>query len=89
PPREQESVLDLCGKFVIVPYDELPYVGQVLKVVGEELQVSCMRQSGDKNLFMWPQTPDVIFYFRKDIHAAISEPEPATSRFSKLTCQDW
>ncbi|KAJ4935765.1 hypothetical protein JOQ06_017293 [Pogonophryne albipinna] len=38
PPREQESVLDLCGKFVIVPYDELPYVGQVLKVVGEELQ---------------------------------------------------
>ncbi|KAK1875721.1 Isopentenyl phosphate kinase [Dissostichus eleginoides] len=89
PPREQESVLDLCGKFVIVPYDELPYVGQVLKVVGEELQVSCMRQSGDKNLFMWPQTPDVIFYFRKDIHAAISDPEPATSRFSKLTCQDW
>ncbi|KAK1898505.1 putative ABC transporter ATP-binding protein YfmR [Dissostichus eleginoides] len=63
-----------------------PKGGQVLKVVGEELQVSCMRQSGDKNLFMWPQTPDVIFYFRKDIHAAISEPEPATSRFSKLTC---
>jgi len=80
---------DLCGRFVVVTNDELPYVGQVLKVVEEELQISCMRQSGDKNLFLWPQTLDVTFYFRKDIHAVISEPEPATSRFSKLTCQDW
>ena len=57
---------DLCGRFVIVTYDELPYVGQVLKVVEEELHISCMRQSGDKNLFLWPQTLDVTFYLRKD-----------------------
>lgn len=88
PPREQEN-LDLCGKFVIVIYDEKPYVGQVLEVVGEEVQVNCMLQSGDKNLFVWPQTVDLIFYYRKDVHAVISEPEPATSRFSKLTLQDW
>lgn len=87
PPREQEN-LDLCGKFVIVIYDEKPYVGQVLEVVGEEVQVNCMLQSGDKNLFMWPQTVDLISYYRKDVHAVISEPEPATSRFSKLTLQD-
>lgn len=49
-------------------------------------KISCMRQSDDKNLFLWPQTPDVIFYFRKDVHAVILEPEPATSRFSKFTC---
>ncbi|CAL8313831.1 unnamed protein product [Arctogadus glacialis] len=29
---------DLSGKFVIITYDELPYVGQVLKVVGEDVQ---------------------------------------------------
>lgn len=89
PPRQEESAQDLCGRFVIVTYDELPYVGQVLKVVQEELQISCMRQSDDKNLFLWPQTPDITFYFRKDVYAVISEPEPATSRFAKLTCQDW
>ena len=80
---------DLCGRFVVVTNDELPYVGQVLKVVEEELQISCMRQSGDNNLFFWPQTLDVTFYVRKDIHTVISETEPATSHFSKLTCQGW
>ena len=56
PPREQASLQDLSGKFVIVTYDELPYVGQVLEVVGEEVQVSSMQQSGENNVFMWPQT---------------------------------
>lgn len=36
---------DLSGKFVIASYDELPYVGQVLQDVGEEVQVRSMRQS--------------------------------------------
>lgn len=89
PPREQASLQDLSGKFVIVTYDELPYVGQVLEVVEEEVQVNSMWQSGENNLFMWPQTPDVIFYCKKDIHAVISEPKPATSRYSKLSSQDW
>lgn len=88
-PREQASLQDLSGKFVIVSYDELPYVGQVLEDVGEEVQVSSMQQLDDKNLFIWPQTPDVIFYYKKDVHAVISEPEPATSRYSKLNSQDW
>ncbi|CAB1429993.1 unnamed protein product, partial [Pleuronectes platessa] len=38
PPSEQAILQDLSGKFVIVTYDELPYVGQVLEVVGEEVQ---------------------------------------------------
>lgn len=46
PPKKQ-PLQDLSGKFVIVTYDELPYVGQVLEVVGEEVQVTSMRQSGD------------------------------------------
>lgn len=89
PCREQESLQDLCGRFVIVTYSELPYVGQVQKVVDKELQISCMQQSDDNKLFLWPQIPDVTFYFRKDVHDVISEPEPITSRYSKLTCQDW
>ncbi|KAF3856921.1 hypothetical protein F7725_017644 [Dissostichus mawsoni] len=49
PPRQHASVKDLSGKFVIVTYDELPYIGQVLEVVEEEVQVSSMRQSGENN----------------------------------------
>ena len=52
PPEEQTSLQDLIGKFVIVSYDELPYVGQVLQDVREEVQVSSMWQSDDKNLFI-------------------------------------
>ena len=37
PPRQHASVKDLSGKFVIVTYDELPYIGQVLEVVEEQL----------------------------------------------------
>ena len=80
---------DLSGKFVIITYDELPYVGQVLKVVGEDVQVSSMRQSDEKNVFMWPQIADIIFYNKKDVQAVISEPEPANSRYSQLSIQDW
>ena len=86
---EQDSLQDLCGKFVIVTYDELPYIGQVLEVVGEDVKVNAMRQTGNKNLFMWPQTPDAIFYLKKDVQSVISEPEPATSRCSKLSSNDW
>lgn len=50
PPREHASLQDYSGKFVIVIYDELPYVGHVLQDVGEEVQVSSMRQMGEKNL---------------------------------------
>ena len=52
PPEEQTSLQDLSGKFVIVSYDELPCVGQVLQDVREEVQVSSMRQLDDKNLFI-------------------------------------
>lgn len=89
PSKEQASLQDLSGKFVIVSYDEVPYVGQVLQDVGEEVQVSTMQQSDGKNMFTWPRTPDVIFYYKKDVHAVISEPEPATSRSSRLNIQDW
>lgn len=80
---------ELVGKMVIVKYDEKPFVGQVQKVVGEEIEVSCMRQMGKKNTFTWPEVSDVIFYFQSDVKAIISEPEPSTSRSSRLLDEDW
>ncbi|XP_063737744.1 uncharacterized protein LOC134863258 isoform X1 [Eleginops maclovinus] len=80
---------DVVGKMVIVSYDKKPFVGQVLKVVGEEVEVSCMQQSGTKNCFVWPQIRDVVFYFQTDVIAVISEPEPSTSRSSRLSLEDW
>ena len=49
--------------------------GQVLEVVEKEVQVSSMPQLGENNLFMWPQTPDIIFYDKQDVHAVISRDE--------------
>ena len=42
---------DLNGKSVMVKYEGQPFVGQVLQVVGEEIEVSCMHQLGGKNAF--------------------------------------
>ncbi|KAM7417161.1 hypothetical protein PAMA_017008 [Pampus argenteus] len=35
---------DLKGKFIMVRYESKPFVGQVIQVVGEEVEVSCMQQ---------------------------------------------
>lgn len=86
---KEDSDEDLAGKMFIVSYEGKPFVGQVLKVLGEEVEVSCMQQSGRRNNFVWPQKADVIFYFRSDLKARISEPEPLTSRSSRLSDEDW
>lgn len=52
-----ESAEDFTGKFVVVLYDGKPFVGQVLQVVGDELEVNCMHQSGaGKNAFVRHRT---------------------------------
>ena len=85
-----EDAEDLTGKFVVVMYDSKPFVGQVVQVVGNEMEVNCMHQSAvGKNAFAWPKTADKVFYFRPDIKAIVSEPEPLTMRQSKLISADW
>ena len=80
---------DMVGKMVIVSYDKKLFVGQILKVVGDDVEVSCMQQSGRKNCFAWPQNTDVIYYFQSDVKMLISEPEPSSSRSSTLSAEDW
>ena len=80
---------DLSGKFVIITYDELPYVGQVLKVVGEDVQVSSMRQSDEKKRFHVATDCQHNLQNKKDVQAVISEPKPTNSRYSQLSIQDW
>ncbi|KAJ8282121.1 hypothetical protein COCON_G00046400, partial [Conger conger] len=85
----QNNTPDLVGKFVVVKYDDQLLVGQVLHLVENEIEVSCMRQTAGKNSFMWPETCDVIFYYMSDVQAVISEPEPSTNHSSKLCSPDW
>ena len=81
---------DLTGKFVVVTYDSKPFVGQVVQVVAGEVEVNCMHQSAaGKNAFVWPDIADKVFYFKEDIKAVVSEPEPLTMRQSKLSQGDW
>lgn len=50
------------GKFVIVNYDDRPYVGQIMKICHNEAEINFMKQVGDNNNFIWPNKPDCIFY---------------------------
>lgn len=70
-------------------YDGQPFVGQVLKVVGNEIEGSCMQQSGGKNVFIWPHPPDIVFYYITDVLEVISKPERLSTRHSKLKSTDW
>lgn len=70
-------------------YEGRPFVGQVLRIIGEEIEVSCMQQKGSKNTFTWPHPADIIFYYPSDVLKVISEPEPLDSRHTQLTRTDW
>lgn len=67
---------DLIGKLILVKYEGQPLVGQVLQVIGDEIEVSAMQQLGNKNVFTWPHPADEIFYHLTDVLQVISEPEP-------------
>lgn len=84
-----EDDSDLNGKFIVVKYECEPFVGQVLQVLGDEIEVSHMRQLGQKNKFTWPHPADTVFYYKTDVLKKISEPEPLNSRHTQLTHADW
>lgn len=47
------------GQFIIVKYDDKPYIGQIMGIHGAgELQVNCMQQLGKKKAFVWPKKTD-------------------------------
>ncbi|KAJ4942266.1 hypothetical protein JOQ06_012132 [Pogonophryne albipinna] len=76
------------GKFVIVSYDNKLFVGQITKLLLDNIEINCMVQHGKRNVFKWPNKPDCIFYHREQIASVISEPEP-NQRAAQLTKYDW
>ncbi|KAF3860135.1 hypothetical protein F7725_000390 [Dissostichus mawsoni] len=76
------------GKFVIVSYDNKLFVGQITKLLLDNIEINCMVQHGKRNVFKWPNKPDCIFYHRKHIASVISKPEP-NQRAAQLTKYDW
>ncbi|KAI9515349.1 hypothetical protein NQZ68_026082 [Dissostichus eleginoides] len=76
------------GKFVIVSYDNKLFVGQITKLLLDNIEINCMVQHGKRNVFKWPNKPDCIFYHREQIASVISEPEP-NQHAAQLTKYDW
>ncbi|KAK1898989.1 Presequence translocated-associated motor subunit PAM17 mitochondrial [Dissostichus eleginoides] len=76
------------GKFVIVSYDNKLFVGQITKLLLDNIEINCMVQHGKRNVFKWPNKPDCIFYHREQIASVISKPEP-NQRAAQLTKYDW
>lgn len=64
-------------------------MGQVIQVMGEEVEVSCMQQLSGENVFTWSHPPELLFYSESDVLHIISEPEPLNLCHSKLMMEDW
>lgn len=52
----------LLEKLVIVNYNDRLYVAQIMKICYNEAEINCMKQAGDKNIFIWPNNPYCMFY---------------------------
>ena len=77
------------GQCVIVKYEGKPYVGQIVVINKEGLEINCMNQIGKmKNGFVWPKSRDCIFYEEQDVVCGIAKPQQG-SRFATLTNLDW
>jgi hypothetical protein len=74
------------GDWVIVLYDDHPYVGCIIENREDEPLVSVMYQRG-RNKFMWPSVKDVIPYPSEDVICKIMEPKK--QRLYSLNPQDW
>lgn len=61
------------GRFVIVKYNGKPFIAQVTKLHDDNVEVNCMVQHKERNVFTWPLKPDYIFYSKDKIVSAISE----------------
>lgn len=80
-----DDTIYTVGKFVIVNYDDRP---QVAKICHNEVEINCMKQVGEKNIFIRPDKSDCIFYSCNQIPCTISEPEPL-HRSAKLSNIYW
>lgn len=67
PSTATDRLRDLKGKFILVGYESKPFVGQVIRVVCEEVEVYCMQQLCGKNAFTWPHPPALLFYHKSDV----------------------
>ena len=63
------------GHWVIVQYDGKRFPGEVTRVVGEDTQVSVMKQARSGN-WKWPLDRDVLDYKPKDVVCVIEPPVP-------------
>ena len=59
-----------AGQFVLIKYEGKLYVGQIVDISMEGLQVNCMKQHGDKNGFVWPNRRDCIYYQDHEVDVA-------------------
>jgi len=75
------------GQFVLIKYEGKPYVGQIVAISMEGLQVNCMKQRGDKNDFVWPNRRDCIYYQDQEVVCGLSQPQQGR-RFATLSTFD-
>ena len=65
------------GDWVKVEYDDVVYPGEVLDIVGNNTQVTCMCPVGKH--WRWPQTKDILWYSEDKVLGKIEPLLPVTS----------
>ena len=68
-------------------YDERPYLGKILNIVEECLEVTVMHLKGNNNV-VWPTAEDVLLYDKEQLMFFVNPPNKVT-RFFALSKNDW
>ncbi|KAK5888183.1 hypothetical protein CesoFtcFv8_016707 [Champsocephalus esox] len=56
------------GKFVIGSYDNKLFVGQITKLLLDNIEINCMVQHGKRNVFKWPNKPTAFSTTENQCH---------------------
>ena len=76
------------GMYVIVKYDDAPFMGIVLDVDSYDVKVKCMTNAPNSLTFTWPKKMDVCWYAYADV-LSIASPISIRRGFFTLDEKFW
>ena len=81
----QRTQIFSVGSFCLVSYDQKLYPGEILSIDDSQFEIKTMNSAKPgMNRFMWPTTPDILWYMADDIYAQIEPPIPLSKRIFSL-----
>jgi len=73
--------------WVIVKFHKQWYLGEVLDIADNEMEVKCMKITGE-NKFVWPEEDDICWYELPGVLCIVNPPTPVSQRAFGLLSAD-